>query len=386
MKRGNSGSSLNLPTLLSFNELAWVAVSAMALFCGYLLTLSAHRDNDEPLRQVFMWSNDVSRVNRDLNDLSNRLAQVAAERMEASNRLVQAEGKVQSLTEQLSRERAGFMELSNRLADAAQNMAGLETQLSSATNSNAQLRNQLQQASNRVAGLEEELRKAANGLSRSSSELAKALARLSERPSEGNIRKELLNLRGAMTNVVILLDSSASMADGGRWQDSLRVINSWLKYLPIENCALVSFSSECQPFPPNGQFLRVGGTNAAAREGLLRQVELLQPKGNTAIVEALEKAYAYPGVDTIILFTDGEPLDLRRIPDRKRPTAAKEFELTASERRQIAKVQIAEALELSRQHEKLPINVVALGDYFVAWKADFLRGLVDNTGGAFLGR
>lgn len=390
MKPGRAATSLNLPTLLSFNELAWVAVSAMALFCGFLLSQDPDDKGERlqpqlvaPNNEVIVWkvayekaSNDLAQATAGLADTTSRLALARRDLAELQGRLIRAESDARSFSNRLAHSEEEAAKLRRELSEAERGRTNRTSQLVSATSVNAQLQVQLQEATERAAELERKL--------------AEASARLAERPSEGNIRKELLGLRGALSNVVILLDRSSSMAEGRRWEDSLWVIEAWLEYLPIENCALITFSTECQLFPADGSYLAVGGTKDAAREvrrRLLRQVRALRPEGNTATVEALRRAYEYPQVDTIILFTDGEPLDLRGAADRRRTgLIVREWELTATERRKIAKAQIQEALVLARNHPDIPINVVALADYFADWKADFLLSLARYTGGAFLGR
>jgi hypothetical protein len=397
MKTGNSTTSLNLPTLLSFNELAWVAVSAMALFCGYLLSQNSEDTTAQLQQQMTAANNDLAALRADRADLSNRLAQATADLAEARRRtaelearLPREEARARSQPTELAQAQDEALKLKRTLAEAERRQGELEARLASATELNRQLEERLREATDHADELKNELVESHRELEGVTIRLAEALGRLAQRPNEGNVRKELLGLRGPMTNVVILLDRSSSMADGRRWEDSLRVIETWLEYLPIEYCALITFSSDCQAIPGDGQYLTVGGGGDAAhraRTELIRQVRARPPKGSTATVEALQRAYNFPGVDTIILFTDGEPLDLRRVaPQKSPPGGARESQLNTSERRGIARAQIQEALALSRKHSNIPINVVALSDYFADWKAEFLLGLVRNTGGAFLGR
>lgn len=387
MRMGHPNSSLNLPTLLSFNELAWIAVSAMALFCGYLLRPSTGPD---PAAHALALSNQLAQATAGQRALSNELANTHSTLNQFSNALARTEKQAQSLAAELVEARTALTDVNDRLDQVNHRLAEVERQRADANQSNTWLLAELNQATNRLARTEKEREKLATNYHQASIDLKRAWTQITNRPSEGNIRKELLSLRGAMSNVVILLDRSSSMSDGRRWEDSLRVIESWLEYLPIENCLLITFSTDCDVFPADERFLRLGGRDArarGARDDLLNRVRSRPPDGNTATVEALRRAYACSGVDTIILFTDGEPLDLRRAADRGRPASAKaESQLTLGERRRISQAQMEEALALSREHQQIPINVVALADYFADWKSKFLLGLANNTGGAFLGR
>lgn len=406
MPRQAAPTSLNLPTLLSFNELAWVAVSAMALFSGYLLTQTgAHpaaptegpaRAEEQAQQRLAELEDQRRNLLQQLAAASDSIATLQTRQQEWSNRLAQATAQWQEAADRLAESsrnaaewRSRLAQTEGKLAEAESQRRDLESRLALLAASNTWLTARLQEAVKTADGRYEILVETERRLAEATHQLTAALAQLAVKPSEGSLRQELLSLRGPMSNVVILLDRSASMKDSGRWDDALRVIESWIEHLPIERCAVIAFGSDCQAIPALGEFVDVGGsseTAPSARARLLRHVRALEPGGETAMVEALEWAYQFPGVDTLILFTDGEPLDPRRANPRKAINPRREAELSSGERRRIARVQVEEALALSRKHAHIPINVVAVGDYFADWKAQFLLGLARNTHGAFLGR
>src|SRR5688500_12724921 len=66
---------------------------------------------------------------------------------------------------------------------------------------------------------------------------------------EKSIRKELVALEGNLNRVVILFDSSGSMKEGGRWEQAINVVKTWITYLPINECALIVFNNDLRVFP-----------------------------------------------------------------------------------------------------------------------------------------
>lgn len=376
MRANSRNRLLSLPILLSFNELGWIAVFAMALFWFHLLS---HRQDDRTwekeyraatneVRQLQLgnltYSNEVARLTAEAEVQSNLLAQARRDLRDREVRLADAAARLARAAEELER-------LRDREKQEPSRLAILEQELADARNVHEELRL-------RLAGLEEEKRRLQEKLAQSTT-------------GQAGIRQELVGLRGGvegrMKRVVFLLDRSASMAEGNRWEDALQVIRAWLKHLPVEECALVTFNDRPMPFPRSGGMLTVG-SDETARENLLAQVSRLRPAGHTATLDAFKAAYGYPGLDTIIFFTDGEPY----VPGGVKASAQSEDE--AQDETQVGKAQrqsmgsrhMDEVLRLVSQRAHIPVNVVALGSYFQKRQSDFLLELARRTGGAFIGR
>ncbi len=190
------------------------------------------------------------------------------------------------------------------------------------------------------------------------------------------VRKELVDLRGELGRTVFVVDRSMSMAyprpgvSGGDnpWQQVHQVVETWVNYLPVREARLIVFSTEVEVFPAAPElFLALHGEQGAAnRRRLLNHLAALRPGGATNTLAALQQAYRCPGVDTIVLFTDGAP-----------NLGGTHFDPRAA----------AAVLALCRQHGKsVPVNVVALGDYFQPQLASFLLNITDISGGVFIGR
>jgi hypothetical protein len=187
--------------------------------------------------------------------------------------------------------------------------------------------------------------------------------------AETVVRKELLGLKGELRRVVVLVDRSASMSEGGRWPDTLRTVRAWLEYLPVQELALVVFNDQIDVYPADRSFLAVSGADGAAnRRRLLKHLEGLQPDGGTHTLQALRTAYEFRNADTFILFTDGAPTS----------PAAPLFDA--------AQVKAIHALVKSNFDRRIVVNSIGVGSYFDQSLGEFLLRLAAETGGAFHGR
>ena len=257
----------------------------------------------------------------------------------------------------------------------------------------------LTQAQARVESLSNEHHRCAGfieGLQNTNQSLAEAMA------SAVQVHRDLLNLKGRMNNVAILIDRSSSMEEKDRWANTMDVVAVWLKHLAIKKCVLILFDDVVESVPQRG----LVEMNDANREVLVNRVRSLKPRGNTATVAAFRTVYdQYSGsnpdaVDTIILFTDGKPYVPLAASDPGRDGFGHPTQICPVCRRPIkagggvdkfsrddvSRKLMVEALDLVRRHPRIPINVVGLGDYFDPEQSQFLLDLKEATGGAFLGR
>jgi hypothetical protein len=215
---------------------------------------------------------------------------------------------------------------------------------------------------------------------------------IARREAEDKVRKEasargqaaatdVLGFKGRFENVVFLIDISGSMVSvaegdqlGGerktsksrRWDQTKREIVSWATHLPMKSLRVVFFWDKVRESPGNGKSYSMNDDDRerSVRElgGLLRDVS---PQGQTNTLAAFGKAYGYPGVDTIVLFTDGAP------------------HLTGSD----TPFLIGEVHRLVEKHRDIPVNVVGIGEYYLDQMfAEFLLRIADTTGGEFIGR
>jgi hypothetical protein len=371
--------SLDFSILLSFNELAWVAVCGMALFCSYNIVKN-DGDADPAPKPAHYYTNEISR-------LSSNVVAVTRLSNQFSNRVTQLDRKVAELTKALAISRYEILSISNRFAEFREQTGQLSNELGNLKSLSTDLANRLALVGQSNEFLRLTLKTLESNSLITNQVLANLKARLEGTASEVGIRQELLNLRGPMRNVVILIDRSGSMNEGNRWNDAMSVMVTWLRYLPIQRCALVIFSDGVETFPADGTMIDVSGAYVENRDKLLRHLATVRPDGNTHTLAALEQAYKYPEVDTIILFTDGEPY----VPNwgkSAKPSFSGKNEVNSSkgDREKVSAQLVKAILALSLQHTNVPVNAVALGDYFQEAQSKFLLELVRRTGGAFLGR
>jgi hypothetical protein len=188
-----------------------------------------------------------------------------------------------------------------------------------------------------------------------------------QREREATLNRELVGLRGDLKRVAILFDASGSMSKSGRWDEVQKIAATWLDHLEVDECVLIVFSTNVVSFPPDGSWLRVSGPQGRENRGrMMGYLESVQPAGLTNTLAAMQQAYQYEGLDTIILFSDGAPTE----PD------SGTFSSAAA--RQI--------YDLCRQHPEIPVNAIGLGNYFDQNFATFLRSVASLTGGTFIGR
>jgi predicted nucleic acid-binding Zn-ribbon protein len=187
------------------------------------------------------------------------------------------------------------------------------------------------------------------------------------RSREKQVHKELIGLEGKLHKVVLIFDASGSMNTGERWPAAIQVVETWLRHLEVDECALLVFSTDVSVFPREGGYLNLRGEEAAKnRTDMINWLKHFKPAGGTNTLAALRKAYKYRAVDTIILFTDGAPNDGK--------SSAYDLQIGRQIFQECAK------------HKDIPVNTIGLGDYFKDELSHFLMEVARITGGTFLGR
>jgi hypothetical protein len=179
------------------------------------------------------------------------------------------------------------------------------------------------------------------------------------------------------------------MKESNLWEPSINIVSTWVRELELEGCVMIVYDDQVEVLKgdnKNPQFLKnhwlsfhnplldfTGDAGKKQQEQIFNTLRKLEPRGGTATHDALKKAYEFD-IDTILLFTDGEPTHV----DGKQ------------EYQEVAESQ-THALVAKYKHRNIPINTIGLGNYFKVNKdqarlANFLKKLADDTGGAFIGR
>ena len=252
-------------------------------------------------------------------------------------------------------------------------VASLEKQVTAERGKAKNYLDQLQRAAETFRGMQALEKQLKGQVSNLQGELtAVAEQHQNELSLQTKVNRELVGLSGPLGRVAILFDASGSMRQegtggGNRWLDAQNIALTWLTHLDVDEVVLIVFSSEIRTFPRDGTFAKVRGkTGEVKRAELLTGLRSVQPYGWTNTMDALKTAYDYDQLDTIILLSDGAPTNVQ----------SGTFD-----------AEIAEQIyTLVRQHPKIPINTIGLGNYFDKNLATFLRTVARVTGGTFRGR
>lgn len=181
------------------------------------------------------------------------------------------------------------------------------------------------------------------------------------------ISKEISGLKGELKKVVILFDVSWSMKeDAIRWDNAVTTVDTWLKHLPFEEVALITFGNGVEVFPKEHSFLPISADEGQVNRNLisnyLNRIAKNGKRECTNTYLALKTAYArYKEADMIILFTDGKPqtssFEAKNEEEKGRVMKA-EGEHVNGEMEKIYKL-----IEKQNNNKRIPINVVGLGNY-----------------------
>lgn len=121
------------------------------------------------------------------------------------------------------------------------------------------------------------------------------------------VQKALTGLGGDLENVVYIFDVSGSMQETENSniipQKMLDSFCEKVRLLPAKQFNIVTFSDTAEVWK-SGKLLERTDSNVDAACAF---IQTLRADGRTNTHAALTSAYALPGVDTVILFTDGDP-------------------------------------------------------------------------------
>ena len=375
MKRNrNSHRGFGLPLFISFNELAWLAVVGVVLIAAPQLakgkqqtsnlpeekkeqSQSSKQEPEPTFTEEDKLRNQLTETKQELAEEQNQLEKVEQNLAAAKSKKAELEKQLKSMEQERDRALAEKRKMRDQLEKLREHLEETKRKLEVAESKKYELLAKINALEKQLEETAQELAKTQNQLEETKQKLTKA----QNQPErmEQVVRKELLGLKGELEHVGILLDRSASMKKGNRWQESIKIVETWLSLLPIENCFLIPYNDTPYTFQTN-KYLPVSGTNGIKRrEWLIQQIRDIQPTGGTHIIKALEKAYEYPNLQTIILFTDGRSGNTEKI-------------------RQLCRNE--------KQRRGVTVNVVAIGDYFEEKIGEFLRNVAKETGGAFIGR
>ena len=334
------------------------------------------RDEREKLARELEDATDALKAERDSNsNLRAELEKLTGQLEDCEKRLAalqNAEVKIRQLELDLAQAIARVNELDADRKALLDQKAALEQELLEARAALKQALTQLKNLESLLATCTTELEKLRSEVGTLRAENKTLREKLdSIGRGEAELRRQLLGLDGELGRVVFVLDRSGSMdvkdnrTGRNRWKDAISTIDAWLRYLAVDEAALVVFSGGVDVFPPDGRWVSLSKEGAGP---LLEGLKDLSPMGATNTLEALRRAYRYPEVKVIILFTDGAPDSGK---DGGVGNADDILRFVANQK--------AAGLDVR-------IHTVGIGDYFSPRMRDFLLRLSGETGGTFIGR
>ena len=189
------------------------------------------------------------------------------------------------------------------------------------------------------------------------------------------ISQEVLGLKGDLSRVVFVIDTSESMGkpiEAAKydanwkqleppWEDVIRTIAVWLERLPVGEFRIVCFDNEVVECPSRkGEWF----SNAADKSKAIEFISRQKPDGLTFTEQAIQVALSH-NPTSVILFTDGEPSDGQGNTDLPQQTRLLKL--------------------IGTRSFEVPCNVVAISNYLNARQGTFLRLLARESGGGFVG-
>jgi hypothetical protein len=207
-----------------------------------------------------------------------------------------------------------------------------------------------------------------------------------ENKDEILLRRELVGFKGDLQRVAFLIDNSGSMKE--RWDNAKTRIMQWITSLNVGECIVITFNDYDKvvkwPRKADGTYLISKNAKQPPFNEIRQVLENSAPaEGGTDTYQAFEKAYAFKGVDTIILFTDGAPWMGKEYVFKgqwRKPESEKAGNIDYD------KFLIQEVQDLCQENKHIPINIVGVGNYTEPNFANFLLQLAKISDGTFLGR
>lgn len=178
----------------------------------------------------------------------------------------------------------------------------------------------------------------------------------SARQSLERAQSALIGFKGEFSGVVFVCDTSGSMNTGQRFLECQQLLKQWVNYLPFARFNVIDFDDNAVAWRPGGL---VDATDAN-RSSACIFVDNWSTDGGTNTLEALKMAFGMPGVDTIILISDGAP--------------DQEME------------EIHEWLDNANKNRQVVVNCVGVGNYFDGEYGPFLQRIASDHNGMFIGR
>ena len=326
-----------------------------------------------------------------LSTATDALARTEEESGSLSQSLQNAEEARKSAESQLELQRQATLDATDQLSqllaaedEEAEQRAERERELAETQEARKGLEEKLAESQLKLRSLQAQI----DALRQEKDQLA--TDSLNRQKNEVGLRRDLVGFTGELKKVAFVVDGSASMGiDADRWPNAKRTVLSWIENLDVQECVVIVFTNRVHRFPQGEKdtFNLQGESRATSIEQIRNYLRQRTPVGFTNTLAALKTAYAMPGVDTIILFTDGAPYV--GLSDQDIRNGKKDNSLKTSDNKHDYDPEMMQAIyDLceDKKHAGIPINVVGVGDFYSAELSTFLLNLARITNGTFIGR
>lgn len=201
--------------------------------------------------------------------------------------------------------------------------------------------------------------------------------------------RNIAGLNGDFKHVAFIFDISGSMATGASGNMELRILELWQSYireLDYERFTLITYSSDVNVWVDRRNRSHLKTDDMVDRA--CKFIGSLKASGVTNTIGALNMAINdIPGIDTIVLFTDGAPT---RYVNGRPVMSSDGRSVSKSERDEAEAIKdVLELIKNSRSKENtVVINTIGIGHelYTKLYFSNFLRRLANKTGGEFIAR
>ncbi len=358
-------------TEIAVYSIAFMDVIFCALGGVLIITIQTLRMSHE--------ANNTTRVQADL------IARYGDDKVKLAERIVELETMIAKLEDQSRADKEELAKLTKQRDDlvkikiaAEKELDRLKVELAKILKERDDLGSQLALANAKIRERESELAKLERQLALVNSKLIasdKELARLKLQIADMiKYSNKVLDLRGPMKNVVFVFDTSASMKLNEFDRTYKEVLKAWLGALRYEKFALLQFSTDVRSATGKGW-----KTQADLSE-INQYIDQFRAEGHTNLRKALEQALAYPNVDTIILFSDGEPNLFGDDPTQPMKDSNQQWI-----KGQPAIDDLNRRLRGGGNPQKVVINTVGMGNYLNQTYGTFLQSLARDNRGRFVG-
>jgi Mg-chelatase subunit ChlD len=377
--------------LITLAELAWLAALGL---------LFAYKGKDGELRKVrsdyTSVSNHLARWEAGSPDTAKLLTQLDEQRERAKSAEFQLKAiktllngksasevgalleEVEARRERLANWETERRELTSQLALKTEAHSNMLAEVKSSFELITKLKNQMSE----MVETNALLAKTALSLQNERQKVQADNSRLVERVGqleigEVAIRRELTGLpTNDLHRVIFVVDTSSSMYNSPAWKAARDLMRSWVEYLSVQECVLISFNDQLEVFPKTGYYRirdSAGNIMPNKQSDLVTAFDRSKPGVFSDLLKALRLAYSYERPDLIVLFTDGQPHVATSTDSHYANAIVKEAGIA-----------------------RIPILTVAVGSYELEGAGGprehaneaitFLKQLAAKTGGSFIAR